>query len=86
MIRDRVKGGVILVGSRNQGKALLVLTVSKELTPRLHAGQLIREVAKEVGGSGGGKPDMAQAGGSSPQHMERAFQKLKELLQAAPSS
>ncbi len=86
MIRDRVKGGVILLGSRNQGKALLVLTVAKELTPRLHAGQLIREVAKEVGGGGGGKPDMAQAGGSSPQHMERAFRKLRELLQAAPSS
>ncbi len=81
LIRDRLKGGVILLGSRNQGKALLVLTVAKELTPRLHAGNLIREAAKEVGGGGGGKPGMAQAGGSSPEHMEKAFQKLKELIQ-----
>jgi len=84
LIRDRLKGGVILLGSRNQGKALLVLTVAKELTPRLHAGNLIREAAKEVGGGGGGKPEMAQAGGSSPEHMERTFQKLKELILVAP--
>jgi alanyl-tRNA synthetase len=86
MIRDRLRGSVILLGSRNQGKALLVLTVAKELTPRLHAGNLIREVAREVGGSGGGKPDMAQAGGSSPEHMERAFRKIKELIRAAAAA
>jgi alanyl-tRNA synthetase len=83
MIRDRLKGGVILLGSRNQGKALLVLAVAKERTPGLHAGNLIREVAKEVGGSGGGKPEMAQAGGGSPEHMQKAFRKLKELVLAS---
>jgi len=41
-------------------------------------------VAREVGGSGGGKAEMAQAGGSSPEHMEKAFQKLKDLLSQAP--
>ncbi len=86
LIRDRLKGGVILLGSRNQGKALLVLTVAKELTPRLHAGNLIREAASEVGGGGGGKPEMAQAGGSSPEHMEKAFQKLKDLILATPTT
>ena len=86
MIRDRLKGGVILLGSRNQGKALLVLAVDKKLTPRLHAGKLIREAAKEVNGGGGGKPEMAQAGGASPEHMERAFRKLKELVRAATAS
>jgi len=86
LIRDRLKGGVILLGSRNEGKALLVLTVAKELTPRLHAGNLIRETAKEVGGGGGGKPQMAQAGGSSPEHMEKAFQRLRELILAAPAA
>ena len=84
MIRDRLKGGVILLGSRNRGKALLVLTVAKELIPRLHAGKLIREVAKEVGGSGGGKAEMAQAGGASPEHMEQAFKKLKDLISQIP--
>jgi alanyl-tRNA synthetase len=86
MIRDRLKGGVILVGSRNNDKALLVLTVAKELNPRVHAGNLIREIAKEVGGGGGGKPEMAQAGGSSPEHMDRAFSKLRELILEASAS
>jgi alanyl-tRNA synthetase len=85
MIRDRLKGGVILLGSRNRGKALLVLTVAKELIPHLHAGKLIREVAKEVGGSGGGKAEMAQAGGASPEHMEQAFKKLKDLISETPA-
>ncbi len=85
MIRDRLKGGVILLGSRNQSKALLILSVAKGLTPRLHAGNLIREVAKEVGGSGGGKADMAQAGGGSPEHIQKAFQKLKDLIRSAPA-
>ena len=84
MIRDRLQGGVILLGSRNQGKAILVLTVARELTPRLHAGNLIREVAREVGGGGGGKPELAQAGGTSPEHMERAFRTLKEMILSTP--
>jgi alanyl-tRNA synthetase len=86
LIRDRLKGGVILLGSKNEGKALLILSVSKELTPRLHAGKLIKEAAQEVGGGGGGKPDMAQAGGSSPEKLDRAFQKLKDLVLAAASA
>ncbi len=84
LLRDRIGEGVILLGSPDRGKALLVLAVTKGLSSRFHAGRLIREVAKEVGGGGGGKPDMAQAGGPSPEGLDRAFRKLKDLL-AAPT-
>jgi alanyl-tRNA synthetase len=79
-LRDRLRSGVILLASRDQGKALLILTVTKDLTPSLNAGNLIREVASEIGGSGGGKPEMAQAGGTNPEGMPNAFKRLKALL------
>ena len=79
-LRDRLRSGVILLASRDQGKATLILTVTKDLTPSLHAGNLIREVAKEIGGSGGGKPEMAQAGGTLPEGMPKAFKRLRALL------
>ena len=81
LVRDRLSSGVILLGSRREGKALLVLSVTKDLASRFHAGKLIREVAKKVGGKGGGRPDMGQAGGPSQERLEEAFQKVKELLE-----
>ncbi len=83
LVRDRLQSGVIILGSRKQEKATLILSVTKNLIPRLHAGNLIREVAKEVGGSGGGKPDMAQAGGISPEMIQKAFKKLKRLIETS---
>ena len=87
-LRDRLRSGVILLASRDQGKALLILTVTKDLTPSLNAGNLIREVASEIGGSGGGKPEMAQAGGTNPEGMPNAFKRLKAILAelAGPSN
>ena len=63
-LRDKLGDSVVLVASENEGKAQLVLTVAKPLTNRFKAGNLIKEVAAKVGGSGGGRPDMAQAGGT----------------------
>ncbi|MEW6443559.1 MAG: alanine--tRNA ligase [bacterium] len=82
-IKDRLRSGVVLLASGDQGKVQLILSVTKDLIPPLHAGNLIREVAKEVGGSGGGKPEMAQAGGSRPEAVPGAFERLKALLAAA---
>ncbi len=62
-IRDRIKSGVIIVGAVTEEKALLVGVVTPDLSPTLHAGKIIQEVAKGIGGSGGGRADMAQAGG-----------------------
>ena len=79
-LRDRLRSGVILLGSRADGKAMLLCLVTKDLTDRYHAGNIIKAIAPLVGGSGGGRPDMAQAGGQKPEHLEEALEKLPEIL------
>jgi alanyl-tRNA synthetase len=73
-LRDKLGDGIVLVGSEADGKAQLVLTVSKALTGRYRAGDLIRGVAEIVGGSGGGRPDMAQAGGTDVARLDEAIE------------
>jgi alanyl-tRNA synthetase len=65
-LRDKLGKAVVLVASKQGDKVQLVLTVSKDLTRTYQAGALIRPVAEAVGGTGGGRPDMAQAGGTNP--------------------
>ncbi|MCX5821778.1 MAG: alanine--tRNA ligase [Deltaproteobacteria bacterium] len=79
-LRDRLRSGIILLGSRADGKAMLLCLVTKDLTDRYHAGKIIQSIAPLVGGSGGGRPDMAQAGGPKPELLERALEKLPDLL------
>ncbi len=76
-LRERVSSGVICLGSVVDGKVNLVASVSKDLTKRFQAGKLVQEVAKLVGGGGGGRPDLAQAGGKDPS-------KLDDALSAVP--
>jgi alanyl-tRNA synthetase len=78
--RDRVGSGVVVLGAEAEGKALLIVTVSKDLTGRFHAGRMIKIIAGEVGGGGGGRPDMAQAGGTRPQKLTQALEKARELI------
>jgi alanyl-tRNA synthetase len=75
-LRDKLGDAVVLVGSVADGKAQLVLTVSKSITARYAAGELIKGVSTIVGGSGGGRPDMAQAGGTDPSKLDEALQSL----------
>ena len=82
-LRDKLGDSVVLVGSESAGKAQLVLTVSKTLTSRFRAGDLIRPIAQIVGGSGGGRPDMAQAGGTEPQHLAKAIQAVYAQVEAS---
>jgi len=79
-LRDRLRSGIILLGSRADGKAMLLCLVTKDLTDRYHAGKIIQSIAPLVGGSGGGRPDMAQAGGPKPDLLEQALDKLPDLL------
>lgn len=72
-LRDHMKSGVVVLGSVNDGKVNLVAGVTKDLTGRVQAGALIKKVASEVGGSGGGRPDMAQAGGKDPAKLDQAL-------------
>ena len=79
-VRDRIPSGIILLGSETEGKAMLLCLVTKDLTARYHAGKIIKEIAPLVGGSGGGRPDMAQAGGSTPENLGQALARLQEIL------
>ncbi len=78
-LRQRVGSGVVVLGMEAGGKATLLATVTADLTGRLRAGDLVRELAGIVGGRGGGKPHLAQAGGPHPE-------KLDEALAAAPGA
>jgi len=75
-LRDKLGQSVVLVGSVADGKAQLVLTVAKDLTSRLKAGDLIKNSAQIVGGSGGGRPDMAQAGGTELARLDEAIEAI----------
>jgi len=79
-LRDRLGSGVILLGSRVEDKAMLLCLVTKDLSERYHAGRIIGQIAPTVGGKGGGRPDMAQAGGPHPEFLEQALEKLASLL------
>jgi alanyl-tRNA synthetase len=79
-LRDKLGEAVVLVGAEGKDKAMLVLTVSKGLTGRYHAGDLVRGIAQMVGGSGGGRPDMAQAGGTKIDALDAALESLYARL------
>jgi alanyl-tRNA synthetase len=80
-LRDKLAPAVVALGAPTaDGRALLVCTVSKELTSRLRAGDLIKELAAIVGGTGGGRPDFAQAGGTDPSKLQEAVARVYELV------
>ena len=79
-LRDKLGEGVVVVAAAAGPKVALVAMVSKGLTSRIKAGDLIRPVAKIVGGSGGGRPDMAQAGGSDPSKIDEALEHVHEAV------
>jgi alanyl-tRNA synthetase len=79
-LRDKLGDSVVLVGAPGEDKAMLVLTVSKSLTGRYKAGDLIKGIAQAVGGSGGGRPDMAQAGGPDVAKLDEALESLYSRL------
>ena len=83
-LRDKLAPAVVLLGSPTQDgkKALLVCSVSKALTDRFRAGDIVRQAASVVGGSGGGRPDFAQAGGSDPSRLGEAVGTVYELAGA----
>jgi alanyl-tRNA synthetase len=82
-LRDKLGDAVVLIGAVNGEKASLVLAVSQSLTARYKAGELIKPVAQGVGGSGGGRPDMAQAGGTDIGKIDEAMNRLYGLVEAS---
>ena len=81
ILREKVKSGVIVLGSGYGGKAGFVAAVTKDLLSEgLHAGKMIGEIAKAAGGGGGGRPDMAQAGGKEPDKVSESLQLVAEIV------
>ena len=82
-LRDKLAPAVIALGGKSDdGRALLVCTVSKELTKQYKAGDIIKELAAIVGGGGGGRPDFAQAGGNDASKLDQAMARVYELVGA----
>ena len=82
-LREKLRSGVVALGAVNDGKVSLLVVVTKDLVGRLKAGELIKEMAIEVGGTGGGRPEMAQAGGKNPDGLNTALEKVFGLVQKA---
>jgi alanyl-tRNA synthetase len=79
-LRQKLGSGVVTLASTEDGKVSLITGVTKDLTAKLHAGKIVQELAKLVGGSGGGKPDLAEAGGKDTSAIEIAIGHVYSIL------
>jgi alanyl-tRNA synthetase len=75
-LKDKLKSAAIVLGAVNDGKVTLIAGVTSDLTAKVKAGELVNFVAQQVGGKGGGRPDMAQAGGTDPSNLPAALQSV----------
>ncbi|MGQ0696084.1 MAG: alanine--tRNA ligase [Nitrospiraceae bacterium] len=83
-LRDKLKSGVVALGAATEdGKVSLLVVVTKDLIGKLRAGDLIKVMAAEVGGTGGGRPEMAQAGGRDPARLDAALEKVFGLVETS---
>jgi alanyl-tRNA synthetase len=78
--RDKIKSGIVTLGASAGSKVFIIVVVTKDLTNRFHAGEIVKQVASVVGGGGGGRPDMAQAGGTKPEKLDQALEKVYEVV------
>jgi alanyl-tRNA synthetase len=83
---DRVRGalhsGVVVLVAQTGERVIWLSMVTQDLTSRLHAGKLAQALAKMTGGGGGGRPDMAEAGGKDPSRIREALEKIPALIRA----
>ncbi|HEY7318402.1 MAG TPA: alanine--tRNA ligase [Candidatus Binatia bacterium] len=79
-LREKLGSGVVVLASAGESNVNLVASVSSDLTRRYHAGNIIKELARMVGGGGGGRPDFAQAGGKEPANLDAALKRAEELI------
>ncbi len=84
-LKNKLGTGVVVLASVEDGKVLLVAGVTKDLVGKIKAGDLVRELAQEVGGKGGGRPDMAQGGGSDPERLPEALAGVRSRIESALS-
>jgi len=81
-LRSKVASGLLVLGSVKDEKVALLVIVGKDRAKQLPAGKMAQHIAQFVGGSGGGRPDMAQAGGNQPENLDMALEKVYEYVAA----
>ena len=82
-LKSKNKALLAVLGSKSSGKAFLLVGVTNDIKNKYNAGKIIKEISEHIGGSGGGRPDMAQAGGTKPEKLNDA---LNEVYQIVSSS
>ncbi|RMH44955.1 MAG: alanine--tRNA ligase [Deltaproteobacteria bacterium] len=85
-LRDRIGSGVVVLAGVDSDRVSLLAMVTKDLTDRIHAGNLLKAAAEVVGGRGGGRPDMAQGGGKDPAKVPAALDRVKQLIADATAT
>src|SRR5258706_43461 len=80
-LKDRLKSAAIVLGSSEGGKVSFIAGVTADLTAKVKAGELVNFVAQQVGGKGGGRPDMAQAGGTDPAKVPAALASVRQWVE-----
>ena len=81
--RQQYPSGVVVLGSSNEGRPILIACVTEDLVKRgLNAGELVRIIAQMIGGSGGGRPTLAQAGGKDASKLQEAIDQVQPLVKA----
>ena len=80
-LKDKLKSAAIVLASTGEGKVSLIAGVTADLTGKIKAGELVNFVAQQVGGKGGGRPDMAQAGGTNPAAVPAALASVKAWVE-----
>jgi len=78
--KNKIKSGIVVAGCAANGKVFLAAGVTEDLTGRFHAGNILKDVAAIVGGRGGGRPDLAQAGGSKPEMLDEALKQVPQII------
>ena len=79
---SRLKSGVVILGRESDGKVSIIVRVSDDLTGKIKAGNVIKEIVPIVGGRGGGKPDMAEGGGSEPDKLSEAIDASYKVIES----
>jgi alanyl-tRNA synthetase len=80
-LRNKLGSGVVVLGSADsEGKVALIVGVTKDLTGKIQAGKVVGQIARLVGGSGGGRPDMAEAGGKDASQLDAALKSAEKVV------
>jgi alanyl-tRNA synthetase len=79
-LKGKIGSGIILLGNQSEAKVSLLMGITEDLTSRFKANELIKKIALHVGGTGGGRPDFAQAGGTDPERLDEALKAIDDLI------